>query len=205
MEVELHNIGKRYETNWIFRGLSASFRSGNVYGITGHNGSGKSTLLQIICGFVTPTEGSVSFDNGAIEIEEVYKHCSIATPYLEVPHEFTVKETVVLQEKFKPYQAGMDSQQVIALCGLEQHENKTLQKLSSGMLQRLKLALAISADSHLLLLDEPCANLDSKWTTWFNTTLDQMRKDRIVVICSNDPERELKSALQTLDLESVKH
>ncbi|MEZ4720794.1 MAG: ATP-binding cassette domain-containing protein [Flavobacteriales bacterium] len=205
MEIALHNIGKRYETNWIFRGISTSFQSGNIYGITGHNGSGKSTLLQIISGFVTPTEGTINYDNGSIAVEEIYKYCSIATPYLELPHEFTVKETVVLQEKFKPFQPGMDSQTVISLCGLEAHQNKSLQKLSSGMLQRLKLALAIAADSQVLLLDEPCANLDSTWTAWFNNTLNQTRQNRIVVICSNDPERELKSAIQILDLESVKY
>ena len=53
------NVGKRYNREWIFRGCTYLFRSGNSYAITGSNGSGKSTLLQVISGAVTHNEGTI--------------------------------------------------------------------------------------------------------------------------------------------------
>ncbi len=64
MIIELQNLGKRYNRNWIFRHLDYTFQSGTAYAITGANGSGKSTLLQVLAGAVTLSEGKVQMMNG---------------------------------------------------------------------------------------------------------------------------------------------
>ena len=48
MLIQLHNTGKRFNRDWIFRNVNTAFTTGNAYAITGPNGSGKSTLLQVI-------------------------------------------------------------------------------------------------------------------------------------------------------------
>lgn len=63
MDIELKNIGKKFNKDWIFRNLNYEFNSNNSYAITGTNGSGKSTLLQIISGFVMPSEGEIVYTN----------------------------------------------------------------------------------------------------------------------------------------------
>lgn len=200
MEVALQNIGKRYAENWIFRGVNTVFQAGKIHGITGHNGSGKSTLLQIISGFVTPTEGQVVYANGTLNIEDVYQQCSLAAPSLELPAEFTVSETIALQGRFKPWRGGLETPQLLEICDLTTHQHKTLAQLSSGMLQRLKLTLAICADTRLLLLDEPCANLDHTWDAWFSEILENHRALRTVIICSNNREAELELATEIFAL-----
>ena len=59
MTIELQNLGKRYNRNWIFRHLHYTFISGTAYAITGANGSGKSTLLQVLAGAITLSEGNI--------------------------------------------------------------------------------------------------------------------------------------------------
>ncbi|MEZ4902264.1 MAG: hypothetical protein R2822_11155 [Spirosomataceae bacterium] len=56
---------------------------------------------------------------------------------------------------------------------------------SSGMKQRLKLALAFYSDVPLVMLDEPTSNLDAKWTAWYLEEVQKLNKQQIVLICSN--------------------
>jgi len=60
------------------------------------------------------------------------------------------------------------------------------------MRQLLKLALAIYSKTPVLLLDEPCANLDSRWSDWFNESLLNQSKNRLVIICTNSQESEMR-------------
>ncbi len=74
MQIELKNLGKRFNRQWIFRKLDYLFESGKSYAITGHNGSGKSTLLQIIAGALEKTEGLIQYRSAesAIAPENVF-------------------------------------------------------------------------------------------------------------------------------------
>ena len=196
MNVTCSNIGKKYGRTWIFRGISADLEANNIYGIVGINGSGKSTLLQIISGFVTPNEGEVIYDKGETTIESVFKKISISAPYLDLPSELTVEECIESQAQFKPFKAGFSSSALLEENELVAHRSKTLDQLSSGMRQRLALALAIYSDSTLLLLDEPCANLDSNWSDWFNRCIESQKADRTIIISSNSQEVELENVTE---------
>jgi len=203
MKIELNNIGKKYNDNWIFEDLNIQFESGNIYPIIGNNGSGKSTLLQIISGYVTPNEGNISYiQNDIIPIENWYKHLSIAAPYLDLFEEFTIDESINLHIKLKKLELSKES--ILSEIELTKHRGKTLKQLSSGMRQRVKLALAIYSETSVILLDEPCSNLDVKWTNWYNEALAKTLENRIVIICSNSQSAELKLAnKQAFDLSSI--
>ena len=84
MQIILQKLGKRYNRDWIFRGVDFTFESGRSYAITGPNGSGNSTLLQVIAGATVKTEGRVLFIDAGKEIpeEEHFSKLSIAAPYL---------------------------------------------------------------------------------------------------------------------------
>jgi ABC-type multidrug transport system ATPase subunit len=194
MNIELSDVGKKYGRLWIFKGIQSTFKSNSIYGLIGFNGSGKSTLLQIISGYITPNRGSVSFfeDNQEIQIENRYKSIAIAAPYLDLLEEFTVAESIELHTKFKALKSAISPKTMLQEIDLEKHRDKLLSQLSSGMRQRLKLALAIYSDTPILLLDEPCANLDKRWSEWFNTALLENAKGRIVIICTNSQENEMR-------------
>ena len=73
MNITLKNIGRRFNKEWIFRGINYQFEQGQSYAVLGPNGSGKSTLLSILLGSLTPSEGELAYLNPQeIHIENIY-------------------------------------------------------------------------------------------------------------------------------------
>lgn len=187
MKITLENIGRRYNREWIFRQVNYEFVSGGRYAILGANGSGKSTMLQVIAGSLTPSEGLVSYtDHGnKIDVEHIFKHISLATPYLELIEEFTLTELAEFHFRFKKPFPGTNIRTLIELLGFERARNKPLRNFSSGMKQRVKLALALCSDTPILLLDEPTANLDKQGISWYLELVELFSANRLVIVCSN--------------------
>jgi ABC-type multidrug transport system ATPase subunit len=77
---------------------------------------------------------------------------------------------------------------MIQLIGLENATHKQIRYFSSGMKQRLKLALAIFSTSPILLLDEPCSNLDKEGYALYKQLIQQYAMHKLIIVGSNDPE-----------------
>lgn len=188
MNITLHNLGRRFNQEWIFRGIDYTFFSNNKYAILGPNGSGKSTLIKVLTGQLTPSEGSISFADadGDIHVEDIYRHVSIAAPYIELIEEYTLSELLDFHFKFKAYLPNFDKEKVIALLNMGKSVNKGLKYYSSGMKQRVKLVLACCSDSKILFLDEPTSNMDVEGERWYLDLVSQTQVEhRIVIIGSN--------------------
>lgn len=189
MTISLDHIGKRFNFEWIFRRVNYTFASGSQYAILGPNGSGKSTLLQIISGSLTHSEGTVSYSNGhgTISSDEIFASCSFSAPYLELIEEFTCKEFLHFHTRFKPFIHQYSIEQVLHEVQLDHASDKQIRYFSSGMKQRLKLAQAIFADSELVLLDEPCTNLDQQGVELYKKLILEYIGNRLLIVSSNDP------------------
>lgn len=186
MTISLQHVGRRFNQEWIFRGVDYRFESGGQYAVLGPNGSGKSTLLSVLLGNLSPSEGTVVYEQEAtIPVEAVYKYISFAAPYVDLIEEFTLQETIDFHFKFKGFYAGMDAERVLELLGLAKSQDKALKYFSSGMKQRTKLALACCADTPLLFLDEPTSNLDKQGVAWYLDLIARFGSDRTVIVGSN--------------------
>ena len=190
MKIRLHHIGKRYSSQWIFRNVNWELNSGKRYAILGNNGSGKSTLLQIISGYISPSEGHIEWNSveEQIDRDEIYKHVSLCTPVSQLHNEWTVDENIQFHLRFK--NLPLQPTEILHTAMLENHAQKKIRNLSSGMQQRLKLVLTCFAQSELLLLDEPCSHLDSQGILWYKKILEQTAQDKVVVIASNSNKEE---------------
>jgi len=208
MQIEIRNGGKRFNREWIFKGLSHTFTAGQPTVILGSNGSGKSTLLQTLSTRTMLSEGEVIFigpDNGKPVIpEERYKMVALATPYLELIEEFTLREMVAFFLEHKRFQEGMGIEEAIGLMQLQRSADKALRYFSSGMKQRVKLALAIASDTPVLLLDEPTSNLDHKAIEWYRQLIARFTSGRVVIVCSNHQEAEYSFCTDQLVMEHYK-
>jgi ABC-type multidrug transport system ATPase subunit len=189
MNITLQNIGRRFNREWIFRGIDYTFNGGESYAILGSNGSGKSTLLQVLNGSLSPSAGTISYDldGKEVPVEDVFQYLSLAAPYMEMIEEFTLAEMIDLHFKFKSYKAGMDNKAVIDLLAMDANKNKLIRYFSSGMKQRLKLALAFCSDTPILMLDEPTSNLDAQGVEWYLDLVEKFALNRLTIICSNQP------------------
>lgn len=188
MTISLSDAGKRYNREWIFRHLNFTFHSGTAYAITGSNGSGKSTLLQVVAAAVHHNEGKITYQlNGnPLAAEAVFSHTSLCAPYLEVIEEMTLTEFFDFHHSFKPFLPGLHTTAIIELLGLQAAAHKQIRLFSSGMKQRVKLAQCILSDSALVLLDEPCTNLDQAGISLYHQLVEQYGKDRLLIVSSND-------------------
>ena len=189
MNITLQNIGRRFNREWIFRGVEYTFKAGESYAILGSNGSGKSTLLQVLNGSLSPSEGILTYEKNGKEVpvEDVFQYLSLAAPYLELIEEFTLAEMIDLHFKFKSYKSGMDNKAVIDVLAMDANKNKLIKYFSSGMKQRLKLALAFCSDTPILMLDEPTSNLDAQGVDWYLGLVEKFAQGRLTIICSNQP------------------
>lgn len=206
MQIELQNLGKRFNRQWIFRKISYTFTIGNSYAIVGPNGSGKSTLLQVIAGAVEKSEGAVGWvgnDGTQLPGEMHFQQVSIATPYLELIEELTLREFLLFHQSFKPFIAGHSVKSVIEYIGLQHAATKQIRYFSSGMKQRVKLAQAIFTNNPVVMLDEPTTNLDVDGINLYHQLIGEFCQDRLLIICSND-ETEISHCQHRLNLNDYK-
>jgi ABC-type multidrug transport system ATPase subunit len=205
MKISLENIGRRFNRDWIFRGIDYTFNSPETYAILGPNGSGKSTLLQVLNGSLAPSVGKIDFFDGdkLVDIEQVFQYLSLAAPYLELIEEFSLTEVIDFHFKFKRYKDDMNAADIIALLGMQSSRYKAIRYFSSGMKQRLKLALAFCADTSILMLDEPTSNLDVQGVDWYLGLVEKFSADRLTIVCSNQ-QHEYAFCTHTLNIVDYK-
>jgi len=188
MTISLSDAGKRFNRDWIFRHFNFTFDAEKSYAITGPNGSGKSTLLQVLSGAMMINEGTIQWNisNKDLANESIYNHVSICAPYLEVVEEMTLNEFLDFHKSFKPLLPGITTEKIISTVGLEKALHKQIRYYSSGMKQRVKLAQCIFSDSAIVLMDEPCTNLDAAGIELYNQLIAEYCKKRMVIVSSND-------------------
>ncbi len=207
MSLSLVNIAKKFQKDWIFRNVSYTFQIPGTYVIQGANGSGKSTLLKLISSFLSPSQGKqeLKINGKKIEIENWNEHITYAAPYFELINEMYLTEFLAFYTKFKPLQKDISITKFIEIAYLEDSSEKLIKNFSSGMKQRLRLALAWLSESSIILLDEPISNLDKKGIAWYKDLANTYSKNKLVIVCSNNIEDEYFFCKNTLHIEELKH
>lgn len=188
MTISTHYLSKRFNREWIFKNLSYTFNAGHTYAVTGPNGSGKSTLLQILWGQMPPSEGEVKYEDiggRVVDGDGIFRKVSIAAPYLDLIEEFTLTEQLNFHFRLRTSRNRMTTDAMLEKMQLTHARNKFIGNFSSGMRQRVKLALALFTEADILFLDEPGTNLDEQSLAWYRSELDKIPHECLVFIASN--------------------
>lgn len=204
--IQLENIGKRFQNHWVFKNVNFRFEKNNAYVVLGSNGIGKSTLLRIIAGMQSHSQGKVKYtvNDKAVTPENIFRHIAYCAPSMDVIEEMTLKEFLHFHFTFKNITKGNTVEQIISALGMQKDADKFISAFSSGMKQRVKLAQAFYSDTPILILDEPCTNLDIAGVTLYHAWLHQAQSDnRLIIIASND-EREYVGVEKKLRIEEGK-
>ena len=109
----------------------------------------------------------------------------MATPYMELIEEFTLQELLKFHFSFKKIRGAYSIENLMDLMELSHAKNKQISLFSSGMKQRLKLALAFFSDVEAVFLDEPTSNLDKKAIDWYWEHFNQLPPETLIFIGSN--------------------
>lgn len=185
--LQLEQVGHCYGKRRIFEQVRFSLEQGDVLACVGRNGSGKSTLLRIIAGLLSPSVGTVALlcDGIASTAAEWRRlHSGYCAPAVALYDELTVDELA----RFHTACRGIEPTALSALLeesGLADASFTCIGELSSGMVQRLKLALAFAGSPALIILDEPSTNLDQRGIATLQKWIERARKDAIIIIATN--------------------
>lgn len=188
MRITLNKVGKRFNKEWIIKNLSLDIPSQSSLSITGANGSGKSTLTKLISAYMEPTSGNVQYFKNEKKwpIESIPYTIGLATPYLNLIEEFSLKEHLEFHFKFRKTPLTID--EIIKKLNFQFSIDKKIKDFSSGMKQRLKLALAIYGENQLIVLDEPTSNLDQEGIEWYRSQIQQKMGTCTIIVASNQPQ-----------------
>lgn len=147
----------------IFSPVSFALKDNTIFSIRGNNGAGKSTLLKIILHILRPTTGSIEclLDSRKLNGEEIRAVVGFSAPYMHLYEEFSPVELCTLDSNLKS--KVLDSERMNHLLdavGLYHRKDHTIKRFSSGMKQRMKVALSALHSPKIMILDEPTSNLD---------------------------------------------
>lgn len=160
----------QYGSRVIANNVNLLFEKPEIISIIGPNGSGKSTLLKSLSKLLTPTGGSVYLDGRDLQritMKDLARIISVLPQSAQAPGDMTVRDLVSYGRL--PYQTALSSfkeedikaiDTALASTGMAQMQNNRLDNLSGGERQRAWLAMALSKEPNILLLDEPTTFLD---------------------------------------------
>jgi ABC-2 type transport system ATP-binding protein len=181
--IELTNVEKRFGNKRVLRNINLKLQEGKVYGLFGPNGVGKTTLLKIMAGYNKKTSGEYKIN----ELDFTYEHKDYIT-FISDKEIFygwmKIKDAV---KYYKDFFTDFDEEKCLKLIKMMKlEENEKINVLSKGMKARLKVALAISRNAKLYLLDEPLGGLDPvSRKIILDTIKTLMNKDGILIITSH--------------------
>ena len=151
-------LGKNFKHKRVLDQINLNVPTGKIYCIMGPNGAGKSTLLKIISGIEKPTEGVVTFKDKNWKREDL----KVIGSLIEEPGLFdnlTVEENIKLKLKLHRVE-NKNQEQILNTLGFGDHNHEKVKGFSTGMRQRLGIALAFMGNPDLVILDEPTNGLD---------------------------------------------
>ena len=166
MAVSIRGLSKRYAGGHVaLKQVDLEIRRGEIFALLGPNGAGKTTLISIVCGIVTPSEGSVTVEGQDIGRDWRATRSRIGL----VPQELTTDafETVWNAVRFSrglfgkaPESGASTWKRCCATCRCGTSATTKLMTLSGGMKRRVLIAKALSHEPEILFLDEPTAGVD---------------------------------------------
>ncbi|MEX2187064.1 MAG: ABC transporter ATP-binding protein [Pirellulales bacterium] len=162
MLIETFNLTKRYGSLAALDDCSLGIRPGEVFGLLGPNGAGKTTLLRLLLGFLRPTSGRAVVDG----FDCVRESLAVRRRVAYLPGEARLfrsmrgHEVLGLLAGLRPGGGPQHKRSLAIAERLELDTSRRVAMMSTGMRQKLALAATMAADTPIVILDEPTANLD---------------------------------------------
>jgi ABC-2 type transport system ATP-binding protein len=185
--IDVHGLTKKFDGRAVVRDLSMQVKRGMIYGFLGPNGSGKTTTIRMLCGLLTPDEGTgtcLGYDIRT-ETDKIKRQVGYMTQRFSLYQDLSVRENLEFVARLyavrDPTQAARD---MVARIGLQGREEQLAGALSGGWKQRLALGACTLPNPKLLLLDEPTAGVDPKARREFWNEIHALAAQGLTVLVS---------------------
>ena len=185
--IDVHHLTKKFDGRAVVRDLSMQVKRGQIYGFLGPNGSGKTTTIRMLCGLLTPDEGTgtcLGYDI-LTETDLIKRQVGYMTQRFSLYQDLSALENLEFVARIygieNPRAAARAAVQRLGLSG---REDQLAGEMSGGWKQRLALGACTLAGPQLLLLDEPTAGVDPKARREFWNEIHALAADGLTVLVS---------------------
>jgi ABC-2 type transport system ATP-binding protein len=163
--IDVHGLTKKFDGRVVVSDLSMQVKRGTIYGFLGPNGSGKTTTIRMLCGLLTPDEGTgtcLGYDIRT-ETDKIKLQIGYMTQRFSLYEDLSVRENMEFIARIYGIARPVETARAaIERLGLSGREEQLAGELSGGWKQRLALGACTLPSPRLLLLDEPTAGVDPK-------------------------------------------
>ena len=188
--IEIQNVTKRFGQHLAVDNLNFTVNEGEILGFLGPNGAGKSTTMNIITGYISATEGTVTVDGYDIldNPEEVKKRIGYMPELPPLYLDMTVREYLnfVFEIKMVDLKDRMqEMDRILELVRITDVSDRLIKNLSKGYKQRVGLAQALVGNPPVLILDEPTVGLAPKQIIEIRNLIKQLGRKHTIILSSH--------------------
>ena len=188
--IEAKGLVKKYDNHLAVDHLSFTIEKGHIVGFLGPNGAGKSTTMNMITGYISATEGTVSINGHDIyeEPQEAKKSIGYLPELPPLYQNMKVREYLLFVAELKGVARSEKKamvEEIIKKVHLEEYANRLIKQLSKGYKQRVGLAQAIVGYPEVLILDEPTVGLDPLQIIEIRELIKELAKQHTIILSSH--------------------
>ncbi len=185
--IDVHGLTKKFDGRAVVRDLSMQVKRGTIYGFLGPNGSGKTTTIRMLCGLLTPDEGTgtcLGYDIRT-ETDKIKRQVGYMTQRFSLYQDLSVRENLEFIGRIYGIEhPAAAARAAIERLGLSGRGEQIAGELSGGWKQRLALGACTLPSPQLLLLDEPTAGVDPKARREFWNEIHALAAGGLTVLVS---------------------
>lgn len=177
--IEIKELSKKYNDFYALDKVTLNIKKGRIYGLLGKNGAGKTTIMKSILGLIYPTSGKIYMKGLPLNYKNKSQLSTIGS-MIETPSFYsslTAKENLELFALIRGVTDKNAIEKVLELVGLDVNSDKSFEKFSMGMKQRLGIANTLLHEPEILILDEPTNGLDPVGISEIRNILTNLCKD----------------------------
>ena len=176
--IKVSNVTKDYGKAHVLDNMSFTVPKGSIFGLVGRNGAGKTTIMRIISGLQKPTSGTIEYGfnhkklgnvGALVELPSIYSNAS-------------ARENLIYQYINLGLKVDESIDRNLEFVGLADTGKKKAGKFSLGMRQRLGIAMAMTGEPEVLILDEPINGLDPQGIIQIRDLLIKLNREKGVTI-----------------------
>ena len=187
--IEVKNLTKRYGNNVALDHVSFTVEDGTILGFLGPNGAGKSTTMNIVTGYLSATEGTVTISGHDI-LDEPNEARRLIGYLPELPPlylDMTVKEYLDFMYDLKKVKLPREKhiREICALTKIQNVYKRLIGNLSKGYRQRVGIAQALLGNPPVLILDEPTVGLDPKQIIEIRNLIKNLGRNHTIILSSH--------------------
>lgn len=187
--IKVEHLTKSFGITKVLDDVTVNFEEHKIHGIVGRNGSGKTILMKCICGFLKPTDGTVTVSEKVVGRDvEIPEDIGVIIETPGFVANYSGYKNLKLLASVRGKITNDEIVKVMDIVGLDAKNKKHVGKYSLGMKQRLGIAQAIMEKPKILILDEPMNGLDNDGVQYIRKLLLNLKKDTTIILASHSKE-----------------